>query len=45
MRPKTSYINRNKTNLQVLMLDPEVNSINKIKMYKQEVKKLEMEYK
>ena len=43
-RPKTSYISRNKTNLQELMLDPELNSINKIKVYKQELKKLELEY-
>lgn len=43
-RPKTSYISRNKTQLQELMLDPELNSVNKIKIYKQELKKLEIEY-
>lgn len=26
------------------MLDPELNSVNKIKIYKQELKKLEIEY-
>jgi hypothetical protein len=44
IRPKTSYIPRNKTNLQELVLDPELNSANKVKIYKQELKKLEMEF-
>ena len=44
IRPKTSYISRNKTNLQELVLDPELNSVNKVKIYKQELKKLEMEF-
>jgi len=44
IRPKTSYIARNKTNLQELVLDPELNSVNKVKVYKQELKKLEMEF-
>lgn len=40
IRPKTSYISRNKTNLQELMLDPELNSANKVKIYKEQLKKL-----